>query len=658
MFSWRRAIKFIARIGLLASASAPAYATTLYDVYQQALDSDPTFKQATATWYAARQNLPIARAGMLPSFSATGSFYREFSQTVPVIASVVNPDGMSWSSSYGLTLTQPIFNVTAWRQIAGAKANVKAAAATYAYAAQDLMVRVTEAYFNVMRAYERLRFTKANKRAVWQQLEQARQKFNVGLISITGVYDAQSVYDQAVAAEIADRNALDNRLEDLRAITGHYYSDLTSIKNQILLVAPRPNNINRWVNTAVQQNYNIKSQKFTVIEARENIKVASAARFPVISAQATYNSEFSNPDADVIGNIRIDNATMGFTATATPFQGGLITARTRQLMYVYLNASAQMDFTYRDVVSKTRQAFLGVTSGISQVQADKQAIISAKNALEATKAGYDVGTRTMVDVLDDLSSVYRAEQTYYDDQYIYLQNIVQLKANAGTLSADDLRRVSVWMKKKIRVPKVQTSYVPIKFVKPKLETAPKEFDPSVSPTPSTEPRRLNRLRLPPAPDALSPGLMPDSTMPSMPGSSMPSTPTTPTTPGSTPSSPSVPSTPTTPTIPSTPGAMPNTSVPSTPSTGTTPRTTLPNSTTPTSPSTIPSPATPTTPTTPATPGNSTTPQSAPVPSQSLQNVRLPDIGVTILPAPEVSQHAARQLPGPDETLLPKPSRTY
>lgn len=495
-------IKPFAQITIFCAliSTAPAHADSLMDTYSQALRNDPTFKAATATWFGARQNLPIARAGALPTFSTTANFARQYDETVPFQFSETAPNGYNWSSGYMFSLSQPIFNVAAWRAIEGAQASVKAAAATYAYATQDLMQRVATAYFLVMSSYERLRFTIANKQAVWQQLEQARQQFNVGLIAITGVYDAQSSYDRAVAAEIGDRNTLDKSLESLRAITGHYYTKLDSIKTVVPLLAPTPNDLDQWTQAATMQNYNIQAQHFSVIQARANIKVTAAGYYPVVNAVGSYTTSYMSPDA-ATGNVTTDTFSAGFSLSYTPFQGGLITAQTRQLIYTYLNSSALMDFTYHDVISKTRQSFLSVTSGISQVLADKQAVISAKNAFEATKAGYDIGTRTMVDVLNSLTAVYRAEQTYYNDQYTYLQNIVQLKINAGTLSPNDILQISRWMTKTVELPVVQKSYVPIKFIQAKLNPEPQDIGAPLSPSILAPMRKDGMPPLPPLPDA-------------------------------------------------------------------------------------------------------------------------------------------------------------
>lgn len=432
----------------LTVSALPASADNLISVFKQAQISDPTFKQAQSVWMSARENLPIARAGYLPQVSITGTGTRSYNHFEPTTATV-NTNGYFWSYGYGLTLSQPIFNAVNWAAIRGAKASVKAATATYSAAAQDLMVRTATAYFNVQKAYEKLRFTIANKRAVWRQLDTARQQFKVGLIAITGVYDAQSVYDQANAAEIADRNALDNAIENLRAITGVHYHVLKGIGARVPLVTPKPKNINEWVRIAELQSYALRAQEFTVVQAHEAIHQAAFGWTPQLALEGTWNTNF-NTDFNRSQNIKSQQGTLGLAVTFPVIQGGLVIASARQARYNYLTATAQLEFTHRSVVNSARQSFLGVISGISQIKADRQSIISAQKAVEATKAGYAVGTRTMVDVLDDLQSLYQTQAQLADDQYNYLLSIITLKQAAGTLSMDDLRQINSWLRKTVR----------------------------------------------------------------------------------------------------------------------------------------------------------------------------------------------------------------
>ncbi|MCH9770306.1 MAG: TolC family outer membrane protein, partial [Gammaproteobacteria bacterium] len=435
------------------AVSMDAMADTLLQVYQQSLRRDPTFKKAQYDWLTTRENLPIAISSYMPQVDVTGNFSRAYDATRGNGLAAAATANNGWSYTYGYTVsaTQNIFNLPAWEAILAAGRAAKAALATYLASAQRLMDRVATAYFNVLKAREKLRFTIANKRAVYQQLVTTRQKFKVGLIAITGVYDAQSVYDQAVATEIADRNNLMDQLEDLRAITGQHYLYLQGIREQVPLIPPTPNNIGTWVRIAQRQNYTLKAQRYTVLAARYNIKEQATAGLPTVGFAANWSDQydFSQP---VTVNNDVQTGTIGLSASYDPIQGGAVIANTRKAEYQYLSSSAQLLFTDRSVVNDTRQAFLGVITGVSQVKADLQAIKSAKNALEATKAGYTVGTRTEVDVLNDLQALYQKKQQYADDQYNYLENIFELKDAAGTLSIKDLKTIDSWLTQKIRLP--------------------------------------------------------------------------------------------------------------------------------------------------------------------------------------------------------------
>lgn len=446
--------RFVRRLGfLLLLTLSSAQADNLVQVYHQAVMNDPVFAQAESTWQSQKMNYPIAQAAYLPQASVTGDFTQQYANSRPQF---VNINGSTASYGYTLTLTQPILNFPAWAAIKGASATVKSATATYLAAQQSLMKRVTLAYLNVLQAADRLRYTKANKRAVWQQLVTSRQKFNVGLIAVTDVYDARSRYDQVVAAQITAQNDLDIQLENLRAITGMHYHSLMGLHKQIPLFRPKPDNINRWVSVAARQNYDLKAQNYAVLAAMQNIKQQRAAGWPGISFKAQYSDSHTvdvNPSRIPGGTLGQENGSLGVAATWNFLQGGLVRATTKQARYNYVTAAGQLEQVHRQVVNQTRSSFLSVLSGISQVKADKQRIVSAKNALEATEAGLRVGTRTMVDVLNDLTTVYQAQQQYADDQYAYINSYITLKSAAGTLSVRDLAEVNSWFKKRFVFPK-------------------------------------------------------------------------------------------------------------------------------------------------------------------------------------------------------------
>lgn len=435
---------------------SPAYAANLLQVYQQAIKSDPIYAQAISTWHSQKMNFPIARAGYLPQLSLAANASRQYQN----VSSTFSPSffgptrsgntgsGYSWLYGYNVTASQQIFNYGAWEQIKNASYAVKAATATFLAAQQSLMQRTTTAYFNVLKAYDQLRYTVANKRAVWQQFVTAREQFRVGLIAITDEYDARASYDQVVAQQIAAQNNLNSQLENLRAITNHSYSALSGL-GKLPLYAPLPNNINAWVHVANKQNYSVIAQNDTVLAAMENIKQQAAAAYPTVGLTGAIGEQHVT---DMAPGSSQDTANLGLQLSYNPIQGGLVNAKTKQARYNYATSAGLLEQTHRAVVNQTRSSFLSILSDISRVKADRQTIMSTRNAEEATSAGLKVGTRTMVDVLNALTSLYQAQQQYANDQYSYINDLINLKLAAGTLSELDLQEINSWLGKAIRFP--------------------------------------------------------------------------------------------------------------------------------------------------------------------------------------------------------------
>lgn len=432
-------------LGLVAIT--PALATSLPEVYQDALKNDPTFKTAQATWQADRENLYIARAGVLPQLVLTAHTER-----VRIRAEGLG-GGVSYSSpyGYGLSIQQPLFNLNAWMTISEAAADVKRAYAQYAAAAEDLLLRTATAYFSVLEAHDVLTFTRLEKKAVGQDLDQSEQRYKAGLTAITAFYDAQARYDAITANEISAANELSNRIEALHEITGRYYESLCGLSNKITTALPNPTDINQWVNAAEKQNYSLKAAHFATLAARENIRANQTTRLPTLTATGSLNVERGgNPNTVISTGIKA--ATIGLSANFPVYQGGLVSASTRQANFNYQRASSETERIHRQVVSLTRQAYLGIVSGVSKIKADKQVIVSRQSALEGREAGYKVGTRTMVDLLDSQADLYGAKINYASDLYRYFINSLNLKQSAGTLSPNDLTALNHWLTKPTPLP--------------------------------------------------------------------------------------------------------------------------------------------------------------------------------------------------------------
>lgn len=429
--------------------SLSSYAQDLLQAFRDAQQNDPTFKAAEAQWMAQQQLIPINLAPLLPSLVSTG-FYQDAHvvQTFSRSTQTFNQKDMN----YQLNLTQQIFNYKYWKLLATAKAQVKQAQANYYAASQNLMLRVATAYFAVLQSYAALQVTQATKRSLAEQLHQTQEQFKVGLIAITGVEQVKASYDNTVAQEIANKNDVSNKLEELRAITGIFYTQLTGLRGSMPLISPQPANINAWVKIAADQNYTLKAAYFAMLAARENIKVQRAGHFPVVTGNANYTWDHIT-DENIIGSfltpVTTETTAVGVNVNFPIYQGGLVTAQTRQASQQYAQFSAQMEQVYRTILTQTRESYLGVISGISKIKADRQAIASNLSSLNATKAAYMVGTNTIVDVLQQQQSLYSAETVYANDQFNYIVSIITLKQAAGTLSDQDMVAIDSWLGKPI-----------------------------------------------------------------------------------------------------------------------------------------------------------------------------------------------------------------
>ena len=332
--------------------------------------------------------------------------------------------------------------------ISAANDSIKSATATYLNAAQTLISSTINAYLTVLKNYDSIQYNEASKRAYYRQMITAEQQFKVGLKAKTAVYDAQARYDTQVASAIAARTTLRNNLEALTVITGYHYTALNGIRYSVPLRTPKPVNMQAWVTTALKQNFNYQASRYATIAARKKIQAQALAAAPVLAITAAHSAANSAPPSSDYDQYSNTNG-YGLGLSFTPFAGGNNIALTAQARHDYEAQSALQLYTYRNVISSTRQAYLGITLGISKIRADRQSIQSAKKSLDATKQGYTVGTNTMTDVLDSISTYYQAQQTYMDDQYDYLSSIVSLKLAAGTLSYKDVLYINKLLQKRI-----------------------------------------------------------------------------------------------------------------------------------------------------------------------------------------------------------------
>lgn len=429
------------------------FAIDLMDVYKQAFATDPTFKAARAQFLADKEGLPIARSALFPKLNATGNLTRQYTRNESAVTtnSSGRTDYFDNNVGYGLQLTQPLFSFGNWAGVWGAQAKVKQAEATFLAAEEDLLSRTAQAYFNVLLAKDVLYYTKSNKVAVERLLNQTKHKYDVGLIAITDLENTRAKYDQAVSDEIKAINDLSDNFEQLNEITGVRYFDLDPIKANFPLLSPQPNDIEQWVKAAEKHNFDLAAARYAAIVAKENIKVQNAGHLPTLSAKGQYAYSYDD-NANYPGTIndgfnRAKKTSAGLELAVPIFQGGGVVAAAKQADYQYQEKLAEQNKAYRSTISKTRKVYLGVLSNISKIKADLQAIKSAQNYLRSIEANYNVGTRTMTDVLDAQTALYNVQKIFADDEYKYIMQLLTLKQLVGILDAGDLKQINAWLKK-------------------------------------------------------------------------------------------------------------------------------------------------------------------------------------------------------------------
>jgi outer membrane protein len=437
---------------------------SLIAIYERALQNDPALREAEANYLATAEARPQARSGLLPSLQLSSTNARSDSENPnpPLDFQTGQPSQVISSTestrdqrNLSLSLNQSIFDWSRYVSLRQADKVVARAETDFAAAQQDLLLRVADTYFNVLAAEDTLASAVAARESIARQLEQAERRFEVGLIAITDVQETQAGFDTAVADEIAAQRALATAQEFLREIIGEYVTDLAGPTDELPLLNPDPANPEQWVNTAMQQNLALISSRIGRDIAEDDIKITRAARFPTLDFSTSLNDQtsdltqtnnfFNLPSSGSSATTVSEGYNWSFNFSVPLYTGGLNRSRIQQNVYRHRVAMEALERIARQTERETRDAYLGVISEISRVQALRQAVQSSQTALRATEAGFDVGTRTSVDVLTSQNNLRRAETTYARSRYDYILNVLRLKQAAGGLSAEDLREVDGWL---------------------------------------------------------------------------------------------------------------------------------------------------------------------------------------------------------------------
>ncbi|MCR9581339.1 outer membrane channel protein TolC [Vibrio antiquarius] len=427
----------------LGSMSTSAFADSLAEIYDLAKQNDPQLLSVAAQRDQAFEAITSSRSALLPQINLTAGYNLTRGDTEYDSNLVNDVSNDANALTAGVSFSQALYNRASWISLDTAEKSARQADATYAATQQALILRVSQAYFEVLRAQDNLVFVRAEKAAVGRQLEQTKQRFEVGLSAITDVHDAQAQYDQVLADEVLAENALTNSYESLREITGQEHKDLNILDTRRFTASPSTVPAESLIDEAKTKNLTLLSSRILQDIARDNISLASSGHLPTLSLDGGYNygdTTHSSRDNTT------DNFNIGVNLAVPLYTGGNVTSQTKQAEYAYVAASEDLEAQYRSVVKDVRAQNNNINASIGALRAYEQAVISARSALEATEAGFDVGTRTIVDVLDATRRLYDANKNLSNARYDYILSVLQLRQAVGTLSEQDILDVDAGLK--------------------------------------------------------------------------------------------------------------------------------------------------------------------------------------------------------------------
>ena len=433
--------KYKSKLFLIILLSGHLTAENLLDIYNEALENDPTFKAAEYSYLADKEIVVQGRAALLPSITLSGSTnWNEYYQD-----DVLQQEYNSFSKS--ARVSQPLFRLDTWFNFKRSKSLTNAAEAEFAYEQQNLILRTAELYFGVLRAIDNLNAAISEEKAIKKQLDQAQQRYEVGLSAITGVQEAQLAYDLSKAARINNEGNLFSAREALNALIGREIFSLDELGENLQISSPFPNSKEDWVNLALKNNYQLKASYLRKDAAKSNARSAASNHLPKIdivgSGSDSETNQFNYEGFSINGQgIPVPAVTgrrnYAIQLSVPIFQGGAVSSRRKQAYSQYNQADENTLFTERRIIQEVRSQFSNVNTLVANVNAQKQAVISATSALEATQVGYKVGTRNVVDLLQAEKNLYSAEKNLANAKYDYILANLRLALAAGTIDPGDI----------------------------------------------------------------------------------------------------------------------------------------------------------------------------------------------------------------------------
>lgn len=433
-------VKHFSRRTLLAGIIAGcmqasvAQAGSLADIYQQALQHDPQLKSASASSLAGAEALPQAEAGLLPTLSLTGNATR---------TETTSRDFDNYG--YTVSLSQPVFDASAWYTVKRGEALSETAKLQFEQAQQNLIIRSVESYLAVLRAKNNLETSQAEERAIKRRLDQVNAQFDVGLIPITDVHEAQASYDNAKVARILAEGELDNSYEAIERLSGQSYADVDTLSAEYPIENLESADAQAWLEKAMRDNLDLKVAESNVEASRRLTQINRSGHLPTVSLTASHDQDKGN----TLNDDRNETNQIGLTFSLPLYSGGSTSSQVRESQYRFDQALQDREDVFQGIKQDTRSLLRDISTDVLSVAARKQSIVSSEAALQATSEGFNVGTRNVVDVLQAEQNLFSARRDYANARFDYVQNLFRFKQVLGTLNPEDLLSLDIWMTSEI-----------------------------------------------------------------------------------------------------------------------------------------------------------------------------------------------------------------
>lgn len=399
-------------------------------IYDLALQNDPQLKAAEAAFNAGQETKVQNRAALLPNLNLTAN------------ATSFDTDAANYNNhGYTLSLSQPVFDASAWFTFKQGEVLSEQASVRFDLQQQNLIQRTIEAYLGVLRANSELETSEAQERAIKRRLDQVNAQFEVGLIANTDVQEAQASYDNARVARISAEGDLDNSYEALERLTNQSFKSISQLSEGYPVEEPVPSAAQPWLEKAWAGNLTLKLADMTSEAARQAAKAGRAGHYPTLSLQANYDYDNGTP----VNDNSSDSSSIGLSLNVPIYSGGSVSSRTRQLEQQLIESQYNREDSMREITQSTRSLLRNLRTGALSVSALKQSIKSSETALQATEEGYKVGTRNVVDVLQAEQQLYAAKRDYANARFTFVQNLVSLKQQIGTLNPQDIQELDSWL---------------------------------------------------------------------------------------------------------------------------------------------------------------------------------------------------------------------